>query len=124
MDDATRAAFVAALAPVGPSESFEEVPVTCPACGEFGLLLGAPEPNWEPDYDVEGSQGEPYMSGVYVSSIHVAGTSFACRVCGLSLDSTYLDAAGLGSLKLIEGEFDVDDATTYFGQQLADWPEW
>lgn len=112
MNRPERSSYIAALTPTDPSDAFDEVPVNCPACGQKGVLGGYPDPQWEADWDVEG--GEAYVSGAYVKAIEVHGTSFSCRVCGLSLDSMLLGFAGLEAITLTDDDFDLSEATSYF----------
>ena len=122
MDESTRSSYLAAVVPTGYSEPFDELPVRCPACGEPGILIGDPEPEWEADWDV--ADGEGYISGAYVGAIHYGPMAFMCRVCGLNLDSSLLGVAGLGDVRLSDDDFDVSEATTFFEQQAADdWQE-
>lgn len=122
MDRPARAAYVAALIPTAFSEDFDEVEVKCPACDKSAVLSGYPEPQWEADWDSEG--GEAYVSGAYVKAIEIQGTSFSCRVCGLSLDSTLLGFAGLDAVTLTDDDIDLSLATEHFEIDAMADDEW
>lgn len=127
MDDAARAAFIAAVETTSASESFELVPAECPACGNQGALVGDATPEWEPDWDY--GDGQAYVAGTYISSIELTGHAFDCRACNLSLDADLLPSAGLDSKTLTEKEWDVSSATSYYERldhedALADAYDW
>jgi hypothetical protein len=120
MDEAGRAAFIAAVAPRPPGDEFDSAVATCPACGHPGLVTGAAEPEWEPDFDV--ADGEGYIAGVYVKSIDISPDSFECQACGLSLDASLIPFADIDGVTLTEDDFDLSAASSYFERQLHDWP--
>lgn len=86
----------------------------------MGVVRGEPVPDWEADYDVEGSSGEGYVSGVYVDSITLDRPSFECRVCGLNLYGAILDLTAIDTTFKRDDDFVADDADTYFNRQLYD----
>ena len=114
MDEVAKAAFLTAVTPPSPTEPFEEWPVDCPACGNVGVLTGEPDPDWEADWDV--ADGEAYAAGAYVSGVTLNARSFACRACGLSLSGPALRLADFDRVGFGESDFDVSDASQYFGR--------
>jgi hypothetical protein len=114
MDEAATSAFLAAVTPPSASEPFDEWPVTCPACGNAGLANGEPDPDWEADWDV--ADGEAYAAGAYVSAVNLDVRSFGCRACGLVLSGPALRLAELDRVDFGESEFDVSEASEYFGR--------
>jgi hypothetical protein len=60
---------------------------------------------------------------MYVKTIDVWAGSFACRVCGLTLDDSLIDFADFDKVTLTEDDFDISAATQYFERQDHDWPD-
>lgn len=119
MDEPIRQVFLATKECREPSGDFSTFPAECPACDHLGALSGDPEPHWEPDYDY--SDGEVSVSGVYVETIDLSGSSFRCGVCRLSLDSDELEFAGLADKTLTDEDFDVAEASEFFSEPFDDW---
>jgi len=76
-----------------------ETEVKCPVCGEFFLALW----DWEADYDVEGSSGEGYISGVFPDP-----KCLHCPNCHFYVETRDVETYLPDGLK-IESETDYDE---------------
>jgi hypothetical protein len=111
-------AFLDAREPQDLAEDYGAARATCPSCGHLGLITGDPEPGWEADWDTDG--GEANVAGAFVSGVRLFGKLFHCAVCSLTLDTQYLPLAGFAAVDLTEDDADLEEATQYFTQRLAD----
>jgi hypothetical protein len=112
------AAVLAALEPAGPSDDFTEFPFECPACSHRGLLVGEPEPEWEPDWDY--GDGQAFIAGMLVASITLRASEFSCRICGLTLTDSGLELAELDSVRFADPAFDGHLAYVHFRRLEAE----
>jgi hypothetical protein len=124
MDPAALAAYVAAVTPTALGDHFDSALAPCPACGNEGEITGDPEPEWEPDWDF--SDGQAWVSGMYVSKIQLQAHGFECRICGLTLGADELAFGGLGDVTLTDDDCDLSEAATFFERQAAedDWEDY
>ena len=101
-----------------PSERHKLVDETCPACGNdgvatYGLDEGEPEASYR-----ERSNGD-WAEFSWHRDIYPFALEFNCPVCGLRLDDTQFDAAGLPTE--LESELEYVDDPTLDWEPDEDW---